>query len=361
MKRQVAVASRWLAGGLVVCSTASFAARPQPPPHIYPPGPSGASVEYAVQTSAPMRECVNCTASQMQTMAKNQFPAGYGFVYDLAHNVIREYDVYMDSDCGPQPVPQPGTNFGSDRSTEANGAGTDCGSFKAADPVPVVAADVQDVFNSLHSAWFVNPNLANTAKTTRTDPPLNPRTHQPFDPTSIAWDYPGGNYEDLREYLWGQLATRGSANAFSPGLGDYIYGVSVAINGADIGIGALVHITIDRTTGTIQISICNANGDCAKVEVHVNSGSITNINFVGSFNVDNGMYPSASGATPGAGGHWNFDLGPDASHFGQSLGNAAGYNIPAPPFCGLNFHWGLTIARVNGQMDSATWQCVANP
>jgi len=267
----------------------------------------------------------------------------------------------MDSTCGPEPVPHNGTVGAGAPPTRGGGPGPECTSFKAADEVLAVAPDVRDIFNSLHSAWLVNPTLANTGRTVRIGMPTNPRTHQNFDPAKIAWDYNAGNWEDLREYLNLQLDSRPDANQLSPGLGDYVYGVSIAIHGADIGTGALVQISLDRTTAVIEIDLCNANGDCAKVQVHVNDGAITNITFVGSFNVDNCMYPSASGLSPGFGTHWNFDLGSDASHFGQALGNAAGYSIPAPPFCGINFHWGLTIARVNGQMDSATWQCVANP
>ena len=43
---------------------------------------------HAVQTTAVMKECVNCTATQMQTMAKNQ-PVGYQFDYDLAQTEHR--------------------------------------------------------------------------------------------------------------------------------------------------------------------------------------------------------------------------------------------------------------------------------
>jgi hypothetical protein len=315
---------------------------------------------HAAQAAVPMWECANCSAAQMQTLAKNQFPVGHGFVYDLAHNVIREYDVYLDSTCAPQPAPSNATGRTDEPPIKSGEPGIDCGSFKAADEVFVVAPDVQDIFNSLHSAWLVNPMLANSGRTVRIGMPTNPRTHQPFDPAKIGWDYDAGTWEDLRGYLDLQLGSRPDANQLSPGLGDYIYGVSIAIHGADIGTGSLVQISLDRTTGLVEIDLCNANGDCAKVQVHVNDGAITNITFIGSFNVDNGMYPSASGLLPGFGTHWNFDLGSDASHFGQSLGNAAGYSIPAPPFCGPNFHWGLTIARVNGQISSATWQCVAN-
>jgi len=307
---------------------------------------------HAAQTAAVMVECKNCTATQMQTMAKNQ-PVGYQFVYDLAHDVVRKYDVYWDSTCVAPAEVQGGAR--------GNGPGAACGSFKAADEAGPVDPDVQDIFDSLHAVWLVNPTLVSTGKVIRTDPLINPRTHQPFDPARVAWDYPGGNYKDLRDYLWNQLDGRATGNDIAPGLGDYIQGVSVALNGVDIGIGVLVHIALDRMTGTIRIDICNANGDCADVEVHVSDGAITDITFVGSFDTDNNMYPNANGTPPGQGGHWNFGNGADGSHFGQSLGNAAGYPIPAPPFCGPNYHWGLTIARVNGQIDSATWQCVANP
>jgi len=317
---------------------------------------------HAAQTSAVMVECKNCTSAQMQTMAKNQ-PVGYQFVYDLAHNIVRKYDVYWDSSCiaptGAQSEPDGGDQ--TRHAAQGNGPGAGCGSFKAADEVGPVDPDVQDIFDSLHAAWLVNPMLVNTGKVIRIDPLINPRTHQPFDPARIAWDYPGGNYKDLHDYLWNQLEGRATANDISPGLGDYIDGVSVAVNGVDIGVGILVHISLDRMTGTIRINVCNANGDCADVEVHVNDGSIASITFDGSFDTDNNMYPNANGTPPGQGGHWNFGNGADSSHFGQSLGNAAGYPIPAPPFCGPNYHWGLTIARVNGQIDSATWQCVANP
>jgi hypothetical protein len=316
---------------------------------------------HATQTAAVMVECKNCTPTQMQTKAKNQ-PIGYQFVYDLANNIVRKYDVYWDSTCIAPPVVQDGPG-GADQTQAAqgNGPGVDCGSFKAADEVSPVDPDVQDIFDSLHGAWLVNPTLVNTGKVIRIDPLMNPRTHQPFDPARIAWDYPAGTYEDLREYLWSELENRATANDISPGLGDYIEGVSIAVNGADIGVGVLVHISLDRMTGTIRIDICNANGDCAKVEVHVNNGAITNVTFDGSFDTDNNIYPNANGTPPGQGGHWNFGNGSDASHFGQFLGNAAGYSIPSPPGCGPSYHLGLTIARVNGQIDSATWQCVANP
>ena len=115
-----------------------------------------------------MKECVNCTATQMQTMAKNQ-PVGYQFVYDLAHNVIRKYEVYLDSNCAPE---------GGASSGPAGGA-QHCGSFKGADEITPVDPGVQAIFNSLRATWLVNPQLANTAKSTVSGFPIDSDTGQP--------------------------------------------------------------------------------------------------------------------------------------------------------------------------------------
>ena len=75
MKRHVALASMLLAGGLAMSSTASFAARTQPPPHIYPPGPSGISQP---SRSAQARKINSAPASRRDQQAPNgrMYPPG---------------------------------------------------------------------------------------------------------------------------------------------------------------------------------------------------------------------------------------------------------------------------------------------
>ena len=322
-----------------------------------------ASVSHATQTTTVMKECVNCTATAMQTMAKNQ-PVGYHFIYDLAHNIIRKFDVYMDSTCRPTPGGPANQAGDQDPGTDQAGGGTNCGSFKAADEMTPVDTDVQNIFNSLHSVYMVNPTLANTAKATRTNVTINPNTGQPFDLPRAAWDWPSGEGEDLREYLRDVvLATRTSANNFAPGLGDMIHGVSIRVSNVSIGSPPnviQVSVALDRSIGVIHIDICNANGDCSKLDVQISNGVVQNVTFNGTYAVDNMQYPSSSGNAPGQGNFWHFGLGTDADHFAQQLHNNSGVALPTRPGCGSSFHYGITVARVNGVVDSITWSCIPN-
>ena len=321
----------------------------------------------AAQTVALMKECANCTATQMQTMAKNS-PVGYTFVYDLGHNIIRKYDVYTDSTCAGNPAPQNSATGGHEAAQASGvggGGGVQCGSFKAADEVTPVNPGVQNIFNSLRAAWLVNPTLANTAKARRVDPPINPNTGQPFNIPAVGWDYPQGEYRDLYEYLRDVVlgTTRAAANDFAPGLGDFVFGVSMAVDGVDIGAPPqvlTVHIALDRGYGVVHIDICNANGDCAKYDVTVVNGVVTKIAFDGAFDSANMMYPSATGAAPGQATSWHWGLGTDADHFAQMVHQQSGFNFPMRSGCGGSYHYGLVVARVNGVFDSATWICIPN-
>lgn len=314
----------------------------------------------AVQTIAVMKECLNCTPAQMQTMAKNQ-PLGYHFIYDLSHNIIRKYEVYMDSTCAQQPVIQSWTGAG--QQVQA-GNGTDCSSFKAADEMTPMDTDVQNILDSLHSVWLVNPILANQAKATRQSPPVNPNSGQPFDLPRAAWDWPSGEGEDLRDYLRDDvLSSRNSANTFVPGLGDMIYGVSMQV--ASVSIGSppnvlQVSVALDRANSAIHFEICNANGDCAKLDANIANGQVASVTFNGVYATGNMQYPSQNGQAPGQGNFWHFGLGTDADHFGQQLRNNSGVTLPIRPGCGGSFHYGVTVARVNGVVDSITWSCIPN-
>jgi len=318
---------------------------------------------HATQTNAVMRECANCTATQMQTMAKNQ-PVGYHFTYDLSHNIIRKYEVYMDSDCRPEaPGIRHSANGGDGGSTDS-GNETDCGSFKAADAVTPVNPGVQAIFNSLRAAWLANPTLVNTGKAIVLNPPMNPNKGRPFDIPKTGWEYDQGEYEDMREYLRDSvLSSRGAANAFAPGLGDYIFGVSLAVDGVDIGRPPdiiRVHITLDHNTGTVNIEICNADLDCAKWTVTIINGSVTNLVFNGAYDKRNMQYPAENGSNPGNHNSWHWTNGSDADHFAQQVHNNSGVTVPIRQGCGSSFHPGLLVARVNGVVDSMTWQCLAN-
>jgi hypothetical protein len=287
----------------------------------------------------------------MQTMAKNQ-PVGYAFIYDLAHNIIRKYEVYWDSTCGPQQAPQ-----------VSSGNGANCGSFKAADEVTPVNPGVQNIFNSLHSTWLVNPTLANQARSEVQNFPLD-GNGIPYDASKIAWDYPQGVYLSFYNYIRDHvLGSRANANAFSPGMGDFIFGVSVAVNSVDVGNPPqvlIVHVTFDRQIATVHLMVCNNSGDCVNFDIKVLDGAIDSVTYTGTFDSDNMMLPSQSGQTPGQLNSWHWQYGSDADHFAQMLNQRSGVQVPTRPGCGSSFHYGLTVARINGAIDSMTWQCIPN-
>jgi len=311
-------------------------------------------------------ECPNCTATQMQTMAKNVGGVGIKFVYDLPHHVIHKYDVYWDSTCAPEGAASAGQAGGNGGNEKRSGPKPSCSSFKAADPFDPVDPDVQATFDALYHTWQVNPTLANSGKAERRgNPPIDANTGQPFDLPKAAWDYPAGSYNRLKSYIQNSvLDSAAHANAFIPGLGDDLFGwnldsfdVSVTVERDGPSVGSTLHW--DRNTGLLQLNICNANGDCAQFVIHVTSGSITQIEYEGVFNVNDQQYPSQSGAAPGALLHWDFDLSSDGAHFAQQLQNRGVY-VPIQTACAAGMHVGLVGARVNGILQSTTWMCTPN-
>ena len=312
----------------------------------------------AFATSVPMKECVNCSAAQMLAKAKMS-PPGIVFVYDLAHNVVRKFEVFTDSTCATGPSIQGGGN--GDQETENLGdKGIACGSFRNADEWTPVDPDIQSIFDSLHHVWQINPALANTAVATRADPPIDPNTQQPFNLARVAFDYPQASFVRFKELLRDEiLVTRNDANAFIPGLGDEIYGVSVKVNAANVGFPEIIQVSValDRPSAMIHLDICNANGDCAKVDVKIANGIVEDVIYNGVFDAEDQMYPSESGQQPGGLLAWHWQIGPDADHFRQGLLHNW-ISVPVRPGCGADFSWKLVVARVNGEFDSAIWTCV---
>lgn len=321
----------------------------------------------AMATSVPMKECVNCTSAQMQTMAKNSQP-GIAFIYDLSHNVIRKFEVWTDSTCANDPMTEAlgeesdQTRASSNRlSPNAAEGSAQCGSFRDAAEVSPVDTDIQNIFNSLRAVWLVNPTLASTGKATRAGVPVNTSDHQPFDLVKVAWEYPQGYYVDFIEQMRDSiLVTKGEANAFMPGLGDELFGVSIKVNAANVGFPEIIQVTVslDKPNATIHLDICNNNGDCVKLDVKIINGVLDDVKYNGTFDVYNMMYPSESGVTPGSIGMWHWGNSLGADHFRQGL---VGRGVAVPPAPGCNvasgLGWKLVVARVNGVIDSAHWTC----
>ncbi len=307
-----------------------------------------ATVSHASQTTFRVNECGGCTAPQMEAAAATQLP-GITFVYDLAANVIRKYNVDLDSTCRAPLDPQKSTS--SDALTEG-GAQIQCGSFKSATELTPVDSDVQATFDALRHASTVNPALVTTG-VARGGAPEDPVNHVPFDLPNIAWDYPQGSYVRFNDALNAILGSALSANSFIPGLGDLLYGWHMGSFSVDLMLppGATGSLTWDRNH-TVRLEICNPDGDCWRGTITMNSGGIVSLAYEGVFDNNQQMYPSESGQAPGQLLRWKFEGPLEAGHFAGALGpNVA---IPYNNCGGISF---LNTARLNGKIVFQSWEC----
>ena len=309
-----------------------------------------------------MKECADCTAVQMLVQSKNN-PPGVVFIYDLSHHVIRKFNVFTDSTCAKGSLIQGNANRTQQAQDRGDGSVT-CGSFRDAEEVTPIDVGVQNIFDALYHAWQVNPSLADTAKSEPGPVPADPGNHNlPFDLPGVAWDYPQGSFVRFKQVLQQIVSSQATANAYVDGLGDYIHGVSVQVGSVIVALPPTVGVQIDmdRSNATIYLPVCNAADDCAQIEIKVSGGHVVDVVLDGVFDAAQMMYPSESGQMPGGLTAWHWHQHGDADHFREGL-IGDGVNVPAVPGCDpAHFTFKLIVARVNGQVDSATWQCVPKP
>ena len=307
------------------------------------------------------KECPGCSATAMQAMAKNTMPLGLNFVYDLPAHVMRKYEVYLDSTCGPTPVIKSGAGGGG----QTEGNGTDCTSFKAADLMTPVDATVQATFDALYSVYTHNPTLATQGKTTRVSLlPVDSVTGQPFDPRYVAWDYPQQSYIRFYNYVQNQIGTRAGANALNGSLGDDIYGWSIAsvnvgpILGADPAVS--FSLSWDRSTTTHFEWCVPPDLDCVEFTItRAPNGSVSLV-FNGVLDFDQNHYPSASGTPPGNLNGFGFPHH-GGDHFAGGMEHGSGIQVPDQPECGYAMHPFMTTMRdASGHFWGAVYSCVPN-
>ncbi len=320
----------------------------------------GSTTAGAVNAFAPVGECANCTATQMQTMAKNKMPIGLGFVYDLPHHVIRKYEIYWDSTCAPQPGDSGGA-IGGQPVQDAGGA--DCGSFKAADEMTPVDAAVQATFDALYHVWQVNPTLTKAGDAIKQGPlPYDADTGHAFDPRDVAWEYPQGAYLRFMHYMTVAVGDQPGANALIPGLGDDLYGWSIASIDVGVLIGGAPGLTFslnwDRSMSK-RFDWCVPPAlDCIEMTLTPNAGHTVDVTFLRVVDANQQIYPSENGTAPGNLGSWHFRNG-GADHFADGMRHGGVY-VPLAPNCGYGAHDFLQITRLGTQIIDVNWSCIQN-
>lgn len=314
----------------------------------------------ATTATAPARECHNCTPTAMQTMAKNT-PVGFTFIYDIQANIIRKYEVYMDSTCAPV---HGGPSNGTAGRGNRRGNGTDCGSFKAADEMFPVDAAVQATFNALHDTWLHNPTLASAGEVARVSVLPNRLNGQPFDARYIAFDYPQNSYVEFMDYFRTQIGSRETANALAPDLGTYIYDWNVA--SLDVGpiIGAqpglTFTITWDRSTTTTFTWWIPVSSDHIVLTITRSANGAVTVTYNGVLDIDNNYYPSRNGVPPGDQSSQDFPHH-GGDHFDGGMQHG-GIPTPDMPECGFAMHPFQVIARnqTTHQIIGVAYSCVPN-
>jgi hypothetical protein len=318
---------------------------------------------HAATTWLQMKECPNCTAIQMQTMAKNSMPPGINFVYDLPHHVIRKYEVYWDSTCSPVGGPQVSV-APHDGADSHDDPGTDCGSFKAADEWTPVDASIQAPFDALYHVWQVNPTLAKTGRAMMSAPmPVDTATMHPYDLRYVAWDYPTRSYIRFWADITGQLSTPSGANALSPGLGDDIYGWSVA--SIDIGAvlgepaGAIISLIWDRSSTVKLVWYVPPDNDRVEITITRSGTGVVSFHFDGIYDIDDNLYPSSDGTSPLDHGSSSFPHH-GGDHFSEGMAHN-GVNVPDMPECGYAMHPYQVITRDGSHhIIGVAYSCVPN-
>lgn len=323
---------------------------------------SSASAAHATQTVFPVRECPNCTETQMRNMAKNG-PVGISFVYDLPRHVMHKYETYWDSSCGPQP--SGGDSANAIGHGQTKGAQPSCGSFKVAVLEDPVDPDVQATFDALYRVYTYNRPLVTQSKATRVAVlPNDPDTGHPFDPQNIAWEYPQGSYIRFRNVVTGLLGSQSSANAFVPYLGDDIYGWSISGFSVEVtvsappGGGITGSLHWDRNSGVLLDLCTPVNLDCVELPISVSVGGTVNIGYSGVIDFNQNLYPSENGQTPGNMTSWHFRNG-GADHFADALRHGGVY-VPGAGACGYGSSLYLITTRENNRIIFQEWECVPN-
>lgn len=296
----------------------------------------------------------------MQTMAKST-PVGFTFVYDIQLNIIRKYEVYMDSTCAPvHSGPSRGTGGQGNRS----GNSPNCGSFKAADEMFPVDATVQATFDALHETWLHNPTLASAGQATRVANMPNQLNGQPYDQRYIAFDYPQGSYIDFMNWFNAQISTPAGANALAPDLGAYIYDWSMASVNVGPIIGAQPGITFtiawDRNTSTTFTWWVPVSNDHMVLTITRAANGTVTVTYNGVLDFDNNYYPSRDGTPPGNQNQQNFPHH-GGDHFDGGMQHF-GIGVPEMPECGFAMHPFQVITRNQAThvIIGVAYSCVPN-
>lgn len=229
--------------------------------------------------------CNGCSPLQEEQKALGAQYRGYLFVYNIANNRIRKFEIVVMANgtlgTSPARTAQPkgavrvvSTDEPVEGAVVEAGAGTvtrelwehsvDASVKRLFDTLVSVEARVPGVLAGQRSIEVPIRNIGLTPG------PLGPRPH---DPREIAWfsgSPRGWGYNEFMNRLRDQLSSASSTERISDELSDFVHGFQGQTSGVSVSVGtdaASVGVDWERIAPTIELKLCDSEGNCVNVVV----------------------------------------------------------------------------------------------
>lgn len=237
--------------------------------------------------------CNGCSPMQEEQKALASQGRGYLFVYNVAGNRIRKFEIVVFA--GGTNALSPDAKAGGVRIVATDqppeGAAAEAGVIRELWEYQVDPG-VREIFDAIvaverQAPGFiegkneVNVPIRNIGQTVGT---LGPRA---FDPREIAWNSGtrGGEYRQFMNQLTTQLGGSTSAYAVHPEVGRALYGVFFRLGGVGVsfsGGGFGISISFERLKNPLKLKLCDTDGNCVLVKVKI-EGDDLELTYEGAF------------------------------------------------------------------------------
>ena len=234
--------------------------------------------------------CDGCSPLQEEQKALSRQSRGYLFVYNVAGNRIRKFEIVVFAVDGARISDPAAEKFRAvvgarridaiDDVIEAPVAGNETARVGVTRELWEYAVDpqVRQVFETIVSVEARLPGVLAGQRSMEvpirniglTPGSLGPRAH---DPREIAWfsgSPQGARYNEFMDRLADQLDDAASTERISRELADVLHGIQGQSSGLSVSVGltsASVGISWERIKPTVELKLCDDEGNCVTVVV----------------------------------------------------------------------------------------------
>ena len=240
--------------------------------------------------------CNGCSPLQEEQKALAGTYRGYVFVYNVANNRIRKFEIVVmaDDSLKSADTTKARVESGASRiatTTEAAPADGTTATVTREAWEHAVDATVKRVFDAIVRVETRLPGVLSGNRAIEvpigsiglTPGDLGPRPH---DPRDIAWyssSPRGAAYNDFMDRIKDQLSDVSATERISPELADAVHGIQGQTRGISVSLGtdsAAVDISWERIAPTVELKLCSTDGTCVTVIVK-KEGSYVQVTYEG--------------------------------------------------------------------------------